>query len=623
MRKGQPDRLGKIFVPVSLKIALGVYVACVVIACFAAPIGMFDDAIALVDGVLIQQGRTPNLDFYSFYPPLGLYVNAAAFGLFGRSVFAARVIEVVLYLWVLSLAARFFRSRFPYSRPLVPAAVLLVAASIGTTITKPPWPGFAVSMAALLIYLDWLCGERTRIWVVVMSGVLAGFAMLWRVNFGGYVAMVVAIDLLVQWWFSGEARWQWRNLKGDLGTAAAFTVPLVVCWIGFCLWVYGRYVGVAVSQFVITAQKLMASSGFIELGLSRDIACAVTLAPAWFLFRILKGAEGVSVKALVTAACAVALFALTVLGGAHLSIVMLVVALELAAVVVLHIFVRRLERCEFCVLLFFVGLLHYFLVRADWEHEFLLPVGAAMLLPFLLFSRFGPTDPEGESLVSKGTALAVLAVAIFHFVTSQDYRPTAYQVRTGMKILASVAVHPGMTDTDRVLGPTSPGEAWESVYPDRDGLETLRYVRARTSSTDPIFVGVQDHSRVFLNDLRIYWLAERPIGVRMFQLEYKVATEAPFQRETISDLERNDVRWLIIDCSLPRGDWNYTKQHYQGSKLLDEYIARNFRVEARFGRFAVLNAVVAKESGRTPVRRAVDGMSTARRGSIQECPNVC
>jgi hypothetical protein len=607
MHKGQPDWLGKILVPVTLKIALGVYVACVVISCFATPVGSFDDAIPLVHAMLIQQGRTPNLDFYSFYPPLGLYVTAAAFGLFGRSVVAARAIEVLLYLWVLSVAARFFRSRFPDARPLVPAAVLLVAASIGSTITWAPWPGFAVSMAALLIYLDWLCGESTHIGVVVTSGFLAGFAMLWRVNFGGYVAIVVAINLLVQWWFRGEARWEWRHFKSDLGIAAAFAIPLMVCWIGFCFWAYGRNAGVAVTQFVITAQQHMAAAGFIELRLSRDVAFAVTLAPAWFLFRILQGAEAVSVKALVPATCAVAFFSLTVLGGTHLSVILLVAALELAAVVALHIFVRPLERCEFCVLLFFCGLLHYFLVRADWDHERLLPAGAAMLLPFALFSRFRPTDPEGESLVSKGTALMVLAVAIFYFVTSADYRPTADHVRTGIKILASVAVHPGMTDTDRVLGPTSPGEAWESVYPDVDELHALRYVRARTRSTEPIFVGVQDHSRVFVNNLRIYWLADRPIGVRMFQLEYKVATEAPFQRETISDLERYHVQWLIIENTR-------VKEYSQGSNLLDEYIARNFRVEARFGRFAVLSAVVAKEGARTPVRRAVDGMTDAEAG---------
>src|SRR5262249_16810576 len=108
-------------------------------------------------------------------------------------------------------------------------------------------------------------------------------------------------------------------------------------------------------------------------------------------------------------------------------------------------------------------------------------------------------------------------------------------------------------------------------------------------------------------NLRIYWLADRPIGVRMFQLEYKVATEAPFQRETISDLERYRVEWLIIESTR-------VKEYSQGSKLLDEYIAPNFRVEARLGRFAVLSAVAATEGARTRVRRAVDGMTDGEAG---------
>jgi hypothetical protein len=146
------DWLSKIRASSALEIALWVYVAFVVLACFATPVGEFDDAIPLVDGVLIQQGRTPNLDFYSFYPPLGLYINAAAFGLLGRSIASVRFFAVALYLFVLFLARGFWRARFPASRALVPGAVLLYAATIGYTITMPFWPGFAMSMAALLIY---------------------------------------------------------------------------------------------------------------------------------------------------------------------------------------------------------------------------------------------------------------------------------------------------------------------------------------------------------------------------------------------------------------------------------------------------------------------------------------
>jgi hypothetical protein len=45
-------------------------------------------------------------------------------------------------------------------------------------------------------------------------------------------------------------------------------------------------------------------------------------------------------------------------------------------------------------------------------------------------------------------------------------------------------------------------------------LVALRYMRARSSNSTPLFVGVKDHSRTFWNNLRVYWLADRSIGVR-------------------------------------------------------------------------------------------------------------
>ena len=104
-------------------------------------------------------------------------------------------------------------------------------------------------------------------------------------------------------------------------------------------------------------------------------------------------------------------------------------------------------------------------------------------------------------------------------------------------------------------------------------------------------MGVKDHSRVFINDLRFYWLAGRPIGARVFQLEARVASEAPVQQEIISDLEGNGVKCVIIDREPFRGDATFLKSGYVGSTLLDEYISSHFREKARFGRFAVLTRV--------------------------------
>jgi hypothetical protein len=91
-----------------------------------------------------------------------------------------------------------------------------------------------------------------------------------------------------------------------------------------------------------------------------------------------------------------------------------------------------------------------------------------------------------------------------------------------------------------------------------------------------------------MNDLRIYWLSSRPIGVRTFQLESGIATEAEVQREIIADLEQNHVQWLIIDRRPEAGDETFIRRGYVGSTLLDNYIRVNFQEQAHFDHFLVL-----------------------------------
>jgi hypothetical protein len=576
---------------IALRTLLWGYVVVTSMASLSARVDEFDDAIPLLHGMLVQQGRIPHLDFSYFYPPLGLYLNAVAFSLLGRTVVATRVVGILLYILVLLLTERLFQSRFPQSRPLVPAAVLLVAASIGSALNVAVWPGFAFSLITLLAYLCLQSGKGNRRLGIGISGILTGLALLYRVNFGAYVAVVILIDLLLQWWFSGEERWRRHSLKNVFLDLVAYTVPLVVCCVGFCLWIYGGNISAGVYQFTVNTQKIMYLRGFIILEYSAELVCALVLPFGWFSFRILKGKDQLSAKALIPIIFAVVILGLAIVGHTHPSIAGIVVALELACVVFLHLWVYRLEQSEFCVLLFFCLLLHYYLARADLPHWRILPIVESMLVGFLVFSRFDWEREEVASPVSRGTALAVLGAAVCLLLAASDFRPAAVYMRNGPKVIASLIRHPRWSDTERVLGPAPPAPVWASIYSDPDELQALRYMRKITGSNDPIFVGVKDHSRVFLSNLRIYWLAGRPIGTRVFQLETRVATEPDVQQGIIADLERNGVKCVILDMKQLEGDDTFRQIGYVGSTLLDEYIAGHFHEEARFGKLAVLTRV--------------------------------
>jgi hypothetical protein len=577
------------FLPVFFLAALFSYVLFAVASFLGSPVSEFDDAIPLVHGALVQQGRVPNLSFYSIYPPLGHYLYAAAYNLFGKSVISSRVIGALLYIAVLSLVTRFYRVQFPHWLLLLPACVLLVAVSIGASIDMASWPGFAFGLVALMTYLLAQTLSKSRLPALAVAGLLTAAAALYRVNFGGYVIVVFVFDLALRWWSDSEERWTRHGLSSLMWQALAFGVPFVLCCVSFCLWVYGSGASRAVSEFVLGAQKYMLLRGFIVLRCSSEMACFVMLPSAWFFFRILRGRRTLPAKAFVAAALAVANLLLVLACGSRPWIALIELGTEIASVLLLHLFIQKLETAELSILLFYCCQLHYYLSRADWSHSRWLLVVSSLLLAFLLFQRQEATASlVVESPPLMGTPFAVLLAAIVIASAAFDLRPRISLALNGVKLLAIRIHNPRVSDGDLVFDSKPSSPAWTTVYYDRDELAALRFLRSHTGHNEPIFVGVGDHSRVFSNDLRIYWLADRPIGARTFQLETRLATETPVQAEIIADLERNHVRWLILNRVPVRGDDTFAEQAYQGSALLDGYVRNSFRDVARFGPYAVL-----------------------------------
>ncbi len=405
IRRVGPGTLASV-VPVICWGLLCGYAAFAILSLFGSPVGTFDDAIPLVHGVLVQQGRTPNLDFYSFYPPLNAYINAAAFTLLGRTVLAARVVPAVLLIALLMLAVRFLRLQLTRTPTLLPITALLFTATIGSAVNLPVFSGFALSLSALLLYLSARTLQRNYLLAVSASGVLAAIALLYRINFGGYAVAVITIDLLLP----EEVRpgGIWREIK--LKPIVAFFVPLAVTSAALCLGIYGWKFGVAISEFVVTAQKLMALRGFITLRLSADVACAVLLPCVWVFWQSFRTSGVVSPKAILAAGLGMCVLGLALVKGSTVSVVPMLILFEFAAVIFLHLFVYRLRRAELSILLFFCCLLHYFLSRAEWMHWRILPIAASLLVPFLFG---GPRSQEGGSDSSTATAFVLTAAAMF------------------------------------------------------------------------------------------------------------------------------------------------------------------------------------------------------------------
>ena len=131
-RTQRQDWFDSALLPTILQVLLWGYATLAVLAYFAMPVDRFDDSIPLVQGMLVHQGRIPDLDFYAFYPPLSLYVNAALFSFLGGTVLAVRVLAALLYFVVLLLVMRVFWIRSGLSLSLASAAAPPLAGGTNT-----------------------------------------------------------------------------------------------------------------------------------------------------------------------------------------------------------------------------------------------------------------------------------------------------------------------------------------------------------------------------------------------------------------------------------------------------------------------------------------------------------
>lgn len=560
-------------------LALCGYAIAVVVASCAAPVSEFDDAIPLVHAALIRSGQIPSVDFWSFYPAAVLYVYAGLFSVVGKTVIAVRLVAGVLFGLVLFASVQVVRRLFPEARALAPLHAMVLGAALALAITTPAWPGYAVALLALLAYLSAVsavsAGEhlpdyRRRL---ALAGALAGLALLCRVNFAGYVVFVAIVDLTLGWWTTGPGR-----LKQHATDAAIFLAALLTTFLTVAVLMYGRHVGVAMSQFIVDAARVMATRGFIDLDLqSARVLLLIAFPCGWFCVRMLSGRDAVSPRVLVPAACVLLILVAAAALRHDRQVMMVVVGLELLSIVGLHLFVHRLARAEFCLVLFSAVSLHYLLSRADLYHWRLLLTGPALLLPFFLTAQ----------IVQTGTSLAITAAVLGGLLVAPQFRVGPGRIPIGAALLQSVLRHPNLSDADRVLYADDLDPLWTLVYRNKDERRALQYLRRVTNDDDPIFVGVPEQARVFFSNLRVYWLAERPIGVRAFQLETQVATEAPVQRQQIADVEQNRVNWMVID-GLDAGDPTFRKRAYRGAADFDQYVAAHFVERARFGRFTIL-----------------------------------
>ncbi len=144
-----------------------------------------------------------------------------------------------------------------------------------------------------------------------------------------------------------------------------------------------------------------------------------------------------------------------------------------------------------------------------------------------------------------------------------------------------------------------PPEHFTPAYPDWPRASTVEdpeagarkqvvaLVQQLTQPGEPIYVGSLDHQTVFVNEMDLYFLADRPGSTRYLQFDPNVVNRDDVQRTMIAELERAPTRVAILSARFNHaGEPNDSSK--PGATLLNEYFQAKFQLALQVGPYWVL-----------------------------------
>jgi hypothetical protein len=496
-----------------------------------AALNIYDEGIILYGAVRVIDGQVPYRDFWTQYSPGQLYVLSALFTALGKSVMVARlwdiVIRAALALMIFALSARL--SSVKAAAPVWVLAVMWV--QYYGFFGYPIFVGVLLSLASLYAFIE---GLRRPAWMAA-SGVLLGFVAIFRHDMAVYVTAAQFITFVL--WALRSGSDQVAPISRHVRDAVRRLTP----------WLIGALVVLTpvVAYFLVNVpagellQQLFVFP-LVEFPKVRDL-------PYPELEWLPKNLPFYAPVLVYTLALVIAIVKL------------------------------KDERSQpspdpsqawgiIMVVLFGVFGFNQARVRSDEIHtvQFFLP--ALLLLPVLW--RGAPP----RRWLSYITATVGVLIAIVGIIDPINL----YVRQLEMRANPSIA---------RTLENTLPIAQGALVSPDHNFA--VRHLQTLTQPGDKVYVGLSRHDRVFANDAMFYFLLERHSPTRYHELHPGLTNTEPVQREMIADIERNNVKYVVLTAMFEGAEEPNDSSLSTGVTLLDDYLRTHYQIMNTIGAYRI------------------------------------
>ncbi len=519
-----------------------------------APLNIYDEGIIVYGAVRVMDGQVPYRDFWTQYSPAQLYVLAALFKMLGKQIMVERwwdvVIRSCLALGMAGLAAR-LTSRI--GGILVWVMGLLWVTYYGF-FGYPIFQGLLfslLSIAALTHALtrhperpNELGGEGTLHWLI-LSGALLGIATLFRHDMAIYVGVAQTLVLLAhaflhrEW---GEGLRRWLIL---VASALLTVLPVAVYLLVYVradellnqLLIFPLTIFPKVRDLPYPALKgELAELPFYAPFLIYALAGGIAVADVWRDYRARKGdREG-----------------RPYMGRPDTD--------------------RPYESWGVIMVVLF-GLFGWnqARVRSDIIHtvQFFLP--AIVLLPVLI--RAATQRASLPRYICAAVAMTLgLAFSIAPIAKYFETRKFPDNVNTQLALKLAPPIAQGtIVSTEQFFA--------------------VQTIQRLTQPNEKVYVGLSNHSRVFANDVMFYFLMERHSPTRYHEIHPGLVNTVAVQREMIADLERNQVRYLVLTNMFEGAREPNDSALDSKVTLLDDYIKAHYQQSHTLGSYRILKRI--------------------------------
>jgi hypothetical protein len=513
------------------------------------PVNAYDEGFALFGAARVLSGDVPYRDFWTVYAPGQFYVLAGLFQLFGTTVLVERLWDTVaraaVVLGVYLVTATLTTRRTALWPCLVVTLWLAAADYYGYAI----FPALALVLGGAWCLLRYVAGGGTH-WLLA-SGGLVGLATLFRHDVGFYAVASLGIICLLLTLTAPAPRRQ--GLRGRLLQLALVPTLFALAVLAALLPLAGYLLA------VVPPAALWRDLIGYPLTLHREISALPypRLLPDYL--PVLANPTAWSTYAQeILAPWAWFYGPLLVYGAAGLVLVLRVVRAD-----------GRSQRVHLLgtLLLLLLGLTLFNQALNRFDRMHVLPsaiVGACLLT--VLVARLHPGRARRVLVLATGPLLALASLVYVVF-------PVRAYLAAGLQ-------YPPL-----VCQATLPRAGCVDLYVDQE--QALAYTQAHTAPGERIFVGTTRHDRATGSDIIYYFLADRPSATRYHELVAGVSTTLPVQREIVADLERHQVRHIVLTSAFDTVQEPNLSRLSSGVTLLDDYVQSHFQPSARFGVYTI------------------------------------